>query len=178
MSTWIASVLALCLMLPGTALGAADPTNDPERERQIFKVLIDRYAGASDLCVVQKSDDYPVWRDSRGRINSEAHWKYLSADEADIRAINRDFADLARNLRAPVVGHYIQPELLASNMRLSDGQGACSPKLRLSAPAFAGETAFIDLTYDCVLCGLGATYALRFRGGRWQVVAERTHWVS
>jgi hypothetical protein len=178
MSKWTASILALVLFLPGSVLAATDPTNDPERERQIYKVMIDRFAKETSLCVVQKADDFPEWSGKRGRIKPRANWRYLSADEAEVRAINRDFGDLARNLRTPVVGHYVQPELLAANMRLSDGQGACSPKLRLSAPVFSGETVFVDLTFDCVLCGLGATYALRFRGGRWQVLAEWTHWVS
>ncbi|MFA5964206.1 MAG: hypothetical protein WC804_09330 [Sphingomonas sp.] len=178
MSKWIASILALALMLPGSASALTDPTNDPERERQIYKVMIDRYANEASLCVVQKADDFPEWSGKRGRIDKRADWKYLNANEAEVRAINRDFENLARKVRAPIVGHYVQPEILAANMRLGDGQGACSPKLRLSAPAFSGETAFIDLTFDCVLCGLGATYALRSRDGKWQVLAEWTHWVS
>jgi hypothetical protein len=178
MSQWIASILALALMLPGSARSSTDPTNDPERERQIYKVMIDRYANEPSLCVVQKADDFPALSGARGRIDPRANWKYLGANEAEGRAINRDFEDLARDLRAPVMGHYVQPDLLAANMRLSDGQGGCSPKLRLSAPAFSGDTAFIDLTFDCALCGLGATYALRLRGGKWQVLAEWVHWVS
>ncbi len=178
MSQWIASILALALMLPGSARASTDPTNDPERERQIYKVMIDRYATEPGLCVVQKADDFPTWSGRRGRIDPRANWRSLSANQAEVRAINRDFEDLPRNLRTPLTGHYVQPALLAADMRLSDGQGACSPKLRLSAPAFSGETAFIDLTFDCALCGVGATYALRSRGGKWQVLAEWVHWVS
>lgn len=178
MSKLIAITLAFTSLSPTTAMAATDPTNDPGRERQVYLVMLDRYLGRQAVCVLQKPDDFPHFINRHGRFRQGADWRYFDADQAEHRAIDRDFSTLEYTQRAPVVGHYIPPELLPVNMRLVAPGDACSPTLKLSAPAFVGQTAFIDLTYDCVLCGIGATYALRIRDGQWQVAAEWVHWVS
>lgn len=58
----------------------------------------------------------------------------------------------------------------------------CSRKkfglLSLSSPAIRGDLAFVSVEWDCVLCGHGVDYALRRRGGGWEIISENTRWVS
>lgn len=50
--------------------------------------------------------------------------------------------------------------------------------LTLSAPAFAGDTAFLELAYACgSICGNGDLYALERREGRWQVTGAADIWI-
>ncbi|MDB5675748.1 MAG: hypothetical protein JWM65_2730 [Sphingomonas bacterium] len=181
MSMRIATLFLLLATTAGSAQATSDPTNDPTRDREIYRVMLDRYARNFPVCVVQKPDDYPRdmrWAGTRGLLHANADWRAVGASESELREINRDFASLVDALRQPIVGHYISPDLLSANMRLVDDGNFCSPKLKLSAPAFRGETAFIDSSYNCALCGLGATFALRRRDGHWQIAAEWVHWVS
>jgi hypothetical protein len=50
--------------------------------------------------------------------------------------------------------------------------------LTLSAPAFAGDAAFIEVAYQCgSVCGNGSLYALERREGRWQIVGIADTWI-
>jgi len=50
--------------------------------------------------------------------------------------------------------------------------------ITLSAPAFAGETAFIEVAYQCgSVCGNGNLYALERRRDRWEVVGIADTWI-
>jgi hypothetical protein len=50
--------------------------------------------------------------------------------------------------------------------------------LTLSAPAFAGDAAFVAVNFACgPICGNGGLYALERREGRWQVVAIADTWI-
>jgi hypothetical protein len=50
--------------------------------------------------------------------------------------------------------------------------------LTLSAPAFAGDSAFVEVAYVCgSVCGQGNLYALERRDGRWQVVGVADTWI-
>jgi hypothetical protein len=63
-------------------------------------------------------------------------------------------------------------------MQLQDGNNGCAP-LQLSAPAFAGDAAFVETAYACgTTCGNGSLYALQRREGRWSVVAVADVWIS
>jgi hypothetical protein len=50
--------------------------------------------------------------------------------------------------------------------------------LTLSAPAFAGDAAFVELAYACgTVCGNGGLYALQRREGRWELVGIADIWI-
>ena len=50
--------------------------------------------------------------------------------------------------------------------------------LTLSAPAIAGEAAFVEVGYVCgTVCGNGSLYAVERREGRWQVVGIADLWI-
>ena len=54
----------------------------------------------------------------------------------------------------------------------------CAP-LTLSAPAFAGDAAFVEFAYACgTTCGNGGIYALQRREGRWEVVGVADIWIN
>ena len=56
---------------------------------------------------------------------------------------------------------------------------ATAAPLTLSAPAFAGDTAFVETAYACgTTCGNGSLYALQRRDGRWEVVGVADIWIS
>jgi hypothetical protein len=51
-------------------------------------------------------------------------------------------------------------------------------RLTLSEPAFAGDTAFVEVAYVCgSVCGNGSLYALERRDGRWQIVGVADIWI-
>jgi hypothetical protein len=185
MSKWIASILALCLLLPGSALAATDPTNDPEIERQIYSAVLDVYAPRGRLCVVQKPEDFGANIRKPGvreLILGSADWHGQHDGAAEMRAelgvVRKDFAALIANMASPITGHHIGPDLLPAEMSLVDALEDCSNTLVLSAPALSDSTAFIDVNYRCALCGHGYSYALRQHAGRWRVVATWLVWIS
>jgi len=48
----------------------------------------------------------------------------------------------------------------------------------LSAPAIAGDAAFVEVGYVCgTVCGNGSLYALERREDRWQVVGIADLWI-
>ena len=72
----------------------------------------------------------------------------------------------------------VDAALVPAPLRLRDGARDCGP-LTLSAPAFAGETAFVETAYACgTTCGNGSLYALQRRDGRWEVVGVADIWIS
>ncbi len=86
-------------------------------------------------------------------------------------------AEAARSAAAPAVAE-IDAALVSAPMQLQDRVRGCAP-LQLSAPAFAGDTAFVETAYACgTTCGNGSLYALERREGRWTVVAVADVWIS
>jgi hypothetical protein len=86
-------------------------------------------------------------------------------------------AEAVRSTDAPAVAE-VDAALLTAPMQLQDMNGGCAP-LQLSAPGFAGDTAFVETGYACgTTCGNGSLYALQRREGRWQVVAVADTWIS
>jgi hypothetical protein len=50
--------------------------------------------------------------------------------------------------------------------------------LTLSAPAFAGDAAFVEFAFACgTVCGNGGLYALQRREGRWELVGIADIWI-
>jgi hypothetical protein len=50
--------------------------------------------------------------------------------------------------------------------------------LTLSAPAFAGDAAFVEFAFACgTVCGNGGLYALRRREGRWELAGIADIWI-
>ena len=86
-------------------------------------------------------------------------------------------AEAARSQAAPAVDQ-VDAALLTPPMQLQGMNNGCAP-LQLSAPGFAGDTAFVETAYACgTTCGNGSLYALQRREGRWQVVAVADTWIS
>ncbi len=86
-------------------------------------------------------------------------------------------AEAARSDAAPAVNG-IDAALVTAPMQLQDMNRGCAP-LQLSAPAFAGDAAFIETAYACgSTCGNGSLYALERREGHWTVVAVADIWIS
>ena len=99
----------------------------------------------------------------------------LPADQA--RQLDALRAEAARGNTAPVIAA-VDEALLTPPMQLQDMSRGCAP-LQLSAPGFAGDTAFVETAYACgTTCGNGSLYALQRREGRWQVVAVADTWIS
>lgn len=182
MSKWGAVILSFSLAMPATALTAYDPTNSPESDRQIYKTMLDRFAGTRSLCVVQKANDFaPYIRRAGNRelLLDSVDWYRAEGAHADLVSVDAEWRTLIGALHEPLVGHYVSPDLLLPNMRLVDDPRSCAePSVVLSAPVFTARTAFIRVEYLCALCGNGSTYALRRIDGRWQVIAVLNHWVS
>lgn len=71
----------------------------------------------------------------------------------------------------------IDAALVPAPLQLQGPRGDCAP-LTLSAPAFAGDTAFVETAYACgSVCGNGNLYALQRREGRWEVVGIADIWI-
>lgn len=86
--------------------------------------------------------------------------------------------DASRAEAAPAALAEIDAALVPAPLRLRDGARDCGP-LTLSAPAFAGDTAFVETAYACgTTCGNGSLYALQRRDGRWEVVGVADIWIS
>ena len=72
----------------------------------------------------------------------------------------------------------IDAALVPAPLRLQGPSGDCAP-LTLSAPAFAGDAAFVEFAYACgSVCGNGGLYALQRREGRWEVIGVGDIWIS
>ena len=85
--------------------------------------------------------------------------------------------EAARNTAAPAMAQ-VDAAQVSPPMRLQEGSQGCAP-LTLSAPAFAGDAAFVETAYACgTTCGNGSLYALQRRDGRWEVVAVADTWIS
>lgn len=86
-------------------------------------------------------------------------------------------AEAARSGAQPAVSQ-VDASLLTAPMQLQQSGSGCAP-LQLSAPGFAGDTAFVETAYACgTTCGNGNLYALERRAGRWAVVAVADIWIS
>ena len=86
-------------------------------------------------------------------------------------------AEAARSNAAPAVAQ-VDAALLTPPMQLQGMNTGCAP-LQLSAPGFAGDSAFVETAYACgTTCGNGSLYALERREGRWAVVAVADIWIS
>jgi hypothetical protein len=85
----------------------------------------------------------------------------------------------AEAARAPAVDlDRIDAALVPAPLRTREGTRDCAP-LVLSAPAFAGDAAFVETVYACgTRCGNGNLYALQRREGRWEVVGVADIWIS
>lgn len=93
------------------------------------------------------------------------------------RQLDARRAEAARSQAAPAVVE-IDAALLAAPMALQGTNAGCAP-LQLSAPGFAGDTAFVETAYACgTTCGNGSLYALQRREGRWTVIAVGDTWIS
>ena len=90
-------------------------------------------------------------------------------------SLNALRAEAARAVAAPVAS--IDTALVPAPLQLQGSDGDCAP-LTLSAPAFAGDTAFLETAYACgSVCGNGNLYALQRREGRWEVVGIADIWI-
>lgn len=86
--------------------------------------------------------------------------------------------DAARASAVPAAVEQIDEASVPAPLRLRDGARDCGP-LTLSAPAFAGDTAFVETAYACgTTCGNGSLYALQRREGRWEVIGVADIWIS
>ena len=86
-------------------------------------------------------------------------------------------AEAARSQAAPAIDQ-VDAALLTPPMQLQGANNGCAP-LQLSAPGFAGDTAFVETAYACgTTCGNGSLYAIQRREGRWVVVAVADTWIS
>lgn len=78
---------------------------------------------------------------------------------------------------APPGPAWIDAASVPAPLQLQGPSGDCAP-LTLSAPAFAGDTAFVEFAYACgTVCGNGGLYALQRREGRWEVAGIADIWV-
>jgi hypothetical protein len=86
-------------------------------------------------------------------------------------------AEAARGQATPAIAQ-VDETLVTAPMQLQDMDHGCAG-LQLSAPAFAGDAAFVETAYACgTTCGNGSLYALQRREGRWEVVAVADIWIS
>jgi hypothetical protein len=78
---------------------------------------------------------------------------------------------------APPGPAWIDAALVPAPFQLQGPVGDCAP-LTLSAPAFAGDMAFVETAYACgTVCGNGNLYALQRREGRWEVAGIADIWI-
>ena len=86
-------------------------------------------------------------------------------------------AEAARAPASPALAG-IDPALIPAPLHVPRrGDDDCA-MLTLSAPAFAGDAAFVELAYACgTVCGNGGLYALQRREARWELVAIADIWI-
>lgn len=83
---------------------------------------------------------------------------------------------VARPESAPLVDH-VSAGWLSAPYKICEKSDAY-PRLELSAPAVDGDFAFVDVDFECVLCGHGTTYVLQRTRSHWKIIASYTSWVS
>lgn len=85
--------------------------------------------------------------------------------------------DEAAGAPAPGGVGRLEAAVVPAPLHLQRPDEDCAP-LTLSAPAFAGDSAFIEVAYVCgTVCGNGSLYALERRDGRWRVVGVADIWI-
>jgi len=78
---------------------------------------------------------------------------------------------------APAGARQIDAAAVPAPLHLQRPDEDCA-LLTLSAPAIAGDAAFVEVGYVCgTVCGNGSLYALERREGRWQVVGIADLWI-
>jgi hypothetical protein len=71
----------------------------------------------------------------------------------------------------------VDPALVPPPFQLQGANDDCFV-LTLSAPAFAGDAAFVEIAYACgTVCGNGNVYAVERRAGRWEVTGVADIWI-
>jgi hypothetical protein len=121
----------------------------------------------------------PPPRPAPGRRSRER-----SAPIAPPPPLAQALADRLNLLRAEAAGAAaiagparIDAALVPAPLQLQDMRGDCAP-LTLSAPAFAGDTAFVEFAFACgTVCGNGGLYALQRREGRWETIGIADIWI-
>jgi len=85
-------------------------------------------------------------------------------------------AEAARSATTPVMTR-IDPSMVPAPLRLQGPNDDCA-MLSISAPAFAGDAAFVTVGYSCSsVCGNGGLYALQRREDRWELVGIADVWI-
>jgi hypothetical protein len=98
----------------------------------------------------------------------------LATAEAD--RLNALRAEAARAPASPALAG-IDAAAVPAPLRIQQANDDCA-LITLSAPAFAGDAAFVEFAYACgTVCGNGGLYALRRREGQWQLVAIADIWI-
>ena len=85
----------------------------------------------------------------------------------------------AEAARAPATPNPVRIDetLVTPPLRLERPNDDCA-FITLSAPAFAGDAAFVEYAYACgTVCGNGGLYALQRREGRWAPVGIADIWI-
>jgi hypothetical protein len=117
----------------------------------------------------------PSWLPHWQRLNVDADRIY-DVEEDEQQALSTAAAEVARDSDPPILNR-VDKAWLEAPYRLC-GSGDGTPSLEVTSPGIAGDLAFVSVSFDCVLCGHGRTYALRRIGPRWRIVAEVLTWVS
>ena len=118
--------------------------------------------------------DEPGRRPRRRRIDPVPPPPALAAaPAARLDALRAEAAGAA----APSAAGRLDAAVVPAPLHLQRANEDCA-LLTLSAPAFAGDTAFVEVAYICgSVCGQGNLYALERRDGRWQVVGVADTWI-
>lgn len=75
------------------------------------------------------------------------------------------------------LGPRIDPASVPAPLRIQGPNDDCA-MITLSAPAFAGDAAFVEFAYACgTVCGNGGLYALRRREGSWELAGIADIWI-
>jgi hypothetical protein len=86
-------------------------------------------------------------------------------------------AEAAQSGASPAING-IDAAMVPAPLRLQGPMGDCAP-LTVSAPAFAGDAAFVEIAFACgTVCGSGNLYALQRRESGWEVVGIADIWIS
>jgi hypothetical protein len=98
----------------------------------------------------------------------------LAAAEAE--RLNALRAEAARAPVSPALAS-IDAASVPAPLRIQGPNDDCA-LITLSAPAFAGDAAFVEFAYACgTVCGNGGLYALRRREGRWELAGIADIWI-
>jgi hypothetical protein len=97
----------------------------------------------------------------------------LAPDVAE--RLNALRTEAARAAAAPAIS--IDPSMVPAPLRVQGPNDDCA-MLTLSAPAFAGDSAFVAVGFACSsVCGNGGIYALQRRENRWELVGIADVWI-